>query len=64
METFIQNTLQSGFSVVVSAFLLLRMEGELRALREAIERLRFCQTCRFAPLMPEDNAGRHKEATQ
>lgn len=52
MDTFIQNTLQNGFSVVVAAFLLLRMEGELRALREAIDRLRYCQVCRFAPLPP------------
>jgi hypothetical protein len=50
VDTFIQTTLQSGFSVVVAAFLLLRMEGELRALREAIDRLRYCQTCRFAPV--------------
>ena len=54
MDTFIQNTLQTGFSVVVAAFLLLRMEGELRALREAIDRLRYCQVCRFAPLPPDD----------
>ena len=50
MDAFVQSTLQSCFSIVVSAFLLLRMEGELRALREAIERLRYCQVCRFSPL--------------
>jgi hypothetical protein len=53
MEAFIESTLQSGFSIVVSCFLLLRMEGELRALREAIDRLRYCQICRFAPLSGE-----------
>ena len=51
MDAFIQSTLQSCFSVVVAAFLLLRMEGELRALREAIDRLRYCQVCRFAPVI-------------
>jgi hypothetical protein len=49
LETFIQSTLQNGFSIVVAAFLLLRMERELRVLREAIDRLRHCQVCRFAP---------------
>ena len=51
MEAFIQSTVQSSFSVMVAAFLLLRMEGELRALREAIDRLRYCQVCRFAPII-------------
>ena len=49
MEIFEQIVLQSGFSVAVAAFLLLRMERELRGLREAIERLRHCQTCRLSP---------------
>ncbi|MDR1377951.1 MAG: YvrJ family protein [Synergistaceae bacterium] len=53
METFIESTLQSGFSIVVSGFLLLRMEGELRALRGAIDRLRHCQVCCFSPLADE-----------
>ena len=51
MDAFIQSTLQSCFSIVVAAFLLLRMESELRALREAIDRLRYCQVCRFAPII-------------
>ena len=51
MEAFIQSTVQSSFSVMVAAFLLLRMEGELRALREAIDRLRYCQVCRFCPVV-------------
>ena len=49
MDAFIQSTLQNCFSIVVAAFLLLRMERELRVLREAIDRLRHCQVCRFAP---------------
>ena len=61
METFVQAALQNGFSVAVAAFLLLRMERELRGLREAIDRLRHCQNCRFSPLFPqgrEDGEGR------
>ena len=54
MDAFIQSTLQSCFSIVVSAFLLLRMEGEIRALREAIDRLRYCQVCRFSPAIAVD----------
>jgi hypothetical protein len=54
MDTFMQSTLQSGFSIVVAAFLLLRMERELRALRQSIDRLRHCQVCRFAPGEPID----------
>jgi hypothetical protein len=50
MDAFIQSTLQNCFSIVVAAFLLLRMERELRVLREAIDRLRHCQVCRFAPM--------------
>jgi hypothetical protein len=50
MDAFIQSTLQNCFSIVVAAFLLLRMERELRVLREAIDRLRYCQVCRFAPM--------------
>ena len=48
MDEFLQSTLQNCFSIVVAAFLLLRMERELRGLREAIDRLRHCQVCRFA----------------
>ncbi len=55
MDAFIQSTLQSGFSIVVAAFLLLRMERELRVLREAIDRLRYCQICRFAPTVQIDS---------
>ena len=41
--------LQSGFSVGVAAFLLLRMERELKNLTAAIERLRLCQVCKLRP---------------
>lgn len=57
MDTFVPAALQNGFSVAVAAFLLLRMERELRGLREAIDRLRHCQNCRFSPLTPEDGEG-------
>ena len=49
LEAFVGAALQGGFSVAVAAFLLLRMERELRALREAIVLLRHCQTCRLSP---------------
>ena len=48
----------NGFPVAVAAFLLLRMEKELRALRMAIERLRHCQTCRFSEFDEKDGEGR------
>ena len=57
METLVQASLQNGFSVAVAAFLLLRMERELRGLREAIDRLRHCQNCRFSPLFPQSPEG-------
>lgn len=58
MESFLQAVLQNGFSVAVAAFLLLRMERELRGLREAIDRLRHCQNCRFSPLSSDAGEGR------
>ena len=45
MEDFIQHV----FSVAVAAFLLARVERELRALRAAIETLRHCPTCTVSP---------------
>ena len=47
-ENFFQAVASNGFPVAVAAFLLLRMEKELRALRKAIERLRHCQICKFS----------------
>ena len=40
----------NGFPVVVAAYLLIRMEKELRALRDAIDALKHCSTCRLSPL--------------
>ncbi|MDR1979085.1 MAG: YvrJ family protein [Synergistaceae bacterium] len=64
MEAFIESTLQNCFSIAVSAFLLLRMEGELRALRGAIDRLRYCQICRFAPLPSATVSGAPEDAPE
>ena len=49
LDVIFQGFLQGSFSVVVAAFLLIRMEKELRQLREAIDKLKLCQTCRFSP---------------
>ena len=38
---------QSGFSVGVAAFLLIRLEKELKALTQAIQDLKICQVCEF-----------------
>lgn len=57
MEIFAHMVLQSGFSVAVAAFLLLRMERELRGLRRAIELLRHCQTCKLSPWRVELDEG-------
>ncbi len=54
MEVFVQSVVQNSFSVAVAAFLLLRTERELRALREAIDRLRHCQTCCFSPILESE----------
>ena len=56
-ESFFQAVTSNGFSVAVAAFLLLRMEKELKALRMAIERLRHCQTCKFSEF-DKDGEGR------
>lgn len=39
-----------AFSIAVSAFLLLRMERELKLLRGSIDRLRHCSNCLISPL--------------
>jgi len=39
---------QSGFSFGVAAFLLMRLEKELRALTKAIHGLRTCQVCKLS----------------
>ena len=49
MEEILKEFVQHGFSVAVAAFLLLRVEKELRLLRGAIETLRHCPTCTVSP---------------
>lgn len=53
----IEDFIQHGFSIAVAAFLLARVERELRALRGAIETLRHCPTCTVSPwrLVKEDD---------
>ena len=41
--------IQSGFAVAVAAFLLIRIEKEIKHLAQAIDQLRLCQVCRFKP---------------
>lgn len=57
-ENLFQAVAGNGFSVAVAAFLLLRMEKELRALRRAIERLRHCQICKFSEFDKESGEGK------
>ena len=49
MEEMLSGLATNGFPVVVAAYLLVRMEKELRALREAINQLRHCSVCRLSP---------------
>ena len=49
MDELLSSVLQSSFSIVVAAFLLLKIEKEIRSLNIAIERLKHCQTCRLSP---------------
>ena len=62
LDAIFQGFLQGSFSVVVAAFLLIRMEKELRHLREAIDNLRLCQTCRFSPLNTRQSQQNKNEA--
>ncbi|NLL37686.1 MAG: YvrJ family protein [Fretibacterium sp.] len=54
MDVLLETVVKNGFSVAVAAFLLIRMERELRGLKEAIDRLRHCQTCRLSPFAELD----------
>jgi hypothetical protein len=47
MEIPVADLLQGSFSVVVAAFLLFRIEKELKHLAQAIEQLRLCQVCKW-----------------
>ena len=49
VQTVMENFFQGSFSVIVAGFLLIRMEKELRLLREAILNLRHCCTCTMSP---------------
>lgn len=53
IEAFLSGALQGVFSVAVAAFLLVRMENELKALRKAIEQLQHCQRCMLSPFLPD-----------
>lgn len=55
MEEFLGGLATNGFPVVVAAYLLIRMEKELRALREAIDALKHCSTCKLSPTMGESS---------
>ena len=55
---FFEAVASNGFPVAVTAFLLLRMEKELRARRMAIERLRHCQICKFSEFDSESGEGK------
>lgn len=44
-EDMIAGMAANGFPVVVAAYLLVRMEKELQALRLSIDTLRHCQVC-------------------
>ena len=39
MEEFLSSILQNGFAVVVAGYLLVRMEKEIKALKESIDKL-------------------------
>ena len=46
-SSLIESLVQSGFSVGVAGFLLIRMEKELAALRKSIDKLARCQVCKL-----------------
>ena len=61
MEEILGGVLDKTFSVAVAAFLLLRMERELRLLRTAIEGLRHCATCTLSPFGLKPAQGREPD---
>jgi len=46
-EDIVAGVAANGFPVVVAAYLLVRMEKELQALRLSIDTLRHCKACTF-----------------
>lgn len=55
MDSVFNGVIDKAFSIAVSAFLLLRMEAELRRLRVSIDRLRHCSQCKISPLNDEES---------
>ncbi|MCR4818527.1 MAG: YvrJ family protein [Fretibacterium sp.] len=58
MENVFGGMIDKAFSVAVSAFLLLRMERELKLLRASIDRLRHCSVCAISPLNEDEETRR------
>ena len=56
MEEVFGGIIDKTFSIAVSAFLLLRMERELKLLRMSIDRLRHCAVCKISPLNEDGEA--------
>ena len=50
LEEIFGGIVDKAFSIAVSAFLLLRMEREMKLLRASIDRLRHCSVCTISPL--------------
>jgi hypothetical protein len=50
MEDMIASVVQNSFAIAVAAYLLMRLERELRQLTSVIARLCHCQTCKVSPL--------------
>lgn len=55
MDGMFSGIVDKAFSIAVSAFLLLRMERELKLLRNSIDRLRHCAQCKISPLNDEES---------
>ena len=55
MDGVFTGIVDKAFSIAVSAFLLLRMESELKRLRVSIDRLRHCTQCKISPLNDEES---------
>lgn len=62
MEDMFGGIVDKAFSIAVSAFLLLRMERELKLLRESIDRLRHCAICKLSPINEALNSAECEEA--
>ncbi len=58
MNDFFGSIIDKTFSIAVSAFLLLRMERELKLLRASIDRLRHCAVCTISPLNEDEETNK------